>query len=68
MARTTRIVNFSLPPEVHKQVDEIAKQRKTSTSGFSRGALKQYVPSERRWQQIRKWGEGTAKRLGIRMM
>jgi len=65
MTRTTKIVNFSLPPEIYKQVEELAKQKETSRSQVLREALKQYVASERRWQQIRKWGEETAKRLGI---
>ncbi len=66
MARTTKIVNFSLPPEIYKEVEELAKQREISKSQILREALKQYIASERRWQQIRKWGEETAKRLGIK--
>jgi len=66
MARTTKIVNFSLPPEIYKEVEELAKQREISKSQILREALKQYIASERRWQQIRKWGEKTAKRLGIK--
>ena len=66
MARTTKIVNFSLPPEIYKQVEELAKQKETSKSQVLREALKQYVASEKRWQQIRKWGEETTKRLGIK--
>lgn len=66
MARTTKIVNFSLQPEVYRQVDELAKQKKTSRSEVLRQALKQYIASERRWQRIREWGEKTAKRLGIK--
>ena len=52
MGRTTKIVNFSLQPEVYRQVDELAKQKKTSRSEVLRQALKQYVASERRWQRI----------------
>ena len=66
MARTTKIVNFSLPPEIYKEVEELARQRETSRSQVLREALKQYVASERRWQQIRKWGVETAKRLAIK--
>ena len=66
MARTTKIVNFSLPPEIYKEVEELAKQKETSRSQVLREALKQYVASERRWQQLRKWGEETTKRLGIK--
>jgi len=64
MARTTKIVNFPLPSEIYKQVEELAKQKETSRSQVLREVLKQYVASEKRWQQIRKWGEETTKRLG----
>jgi metal-responsive CopG/Arc/MetJ family transcriptional regulator len=57
---------MSLPPELYKEVDELAQQKGISRSELLRQALKQYVASERRWQQIRKWGEETAKRLGIK--
>jgi len=66
MARTTKIVNFSLPPEIYKEVEELARQRETSRSQVLREALKQYVASERRWQQLREWGQETTKRLGIK--
>ena len=66
MARTTKIVNFSLSPEIYKEVEELARQRETSRSQVLREALKQYVASERRWQQLRKWGEETNRRLGMK--
>ncbi len=66
MARTTKIVNFSLPPEIYKEVEELARQREISRSQVLREALKQYVASERRWQQLRKWGQETKGRLGIK--
>lgn len=66
MARQTKIVNMSLPPELYTQVDEMAKQRGVSRSQLLKEALRIYIAEERRWQQIRKWGEETAKRLGIK--
>ncbi len=66
MARTTKIVNFSLPPEIYKEVEELARQRETSRSQVLREALKRYIASERRWQQLRKWGEETKGRLGMK--
>jgi len=66
MARKTKIVNLSLPQETYKQVEELADQMEISKSELLREALKQYVASERRWQQIRRWGEETAKRLNIK--
>lgn len=66
MARQTKIINISLPPEIYREVDELAQQKGVSRSELLRQALKQYVTSERRWQQIRKWGEESAKELGIK--
>ncbi|MDD5447944.1 MAG: ribbon-helix-helix protein, CopG family [Actinomycetota bacterium] len=66
MARKTKIVNMSLPPEIYLEVEELARQKGISKSELLRQALKQYITSERRWQQIRRWGEETAQRLGIK--
>lgn len=66
MSRQTKIINMSLPKELYAQVDEIAKQRGVSRSLLLKEALKIYIDEERRWQQIRKWGEETTKRLGIK--
>jgi metal-responsive CopG/Arc/MetJ family transcriptional regulator len=65
MARKTKIVNLSLPQDIYAQVEELADQMGISKSEFLRKALKRYVASELRWQQIRKWGEETAKKLDI---
>lgn len=66
MARKTKIVNMSLPPEIYQEVEELARQKGISRSELLRQALKQYVASEKRWQEIRAWGEETARRLGIK--
>ena len=66
MARKTKIVNMSLPPEIYKMVDKLAKQKGISRSELLRQALKQYSVSERIWQQIYQWGEESAKEFGIK--
>ena len=66
MARSTKIVNLSLPQEAYEQVRELADQMGISKSEILREALKRYVASEKRWQQIRQWGEEAAKRLDIK--
>lgn len=66
MSRQTKIVNMSLPFDIYAQVEVLAKQRGVSKSQLLKDSLKQYVASERRWQQIRQWGEETARRLGIK--
>ena len=66
MVRQSKIVNMSLPPEILKRVGELARKKGVSRSEILREALKQYIISERLWQQIYKWGEESAKRLGIK--
>ncbi len=66
MARKTKIVNLSLPQETYKQIVELAEQMAVSKSEVLRAALKQYVASEKRWRQIRSWGEETAQILNIK--
>jgi metal-responsive CopG/Arc/MetJ family transcriptional regulator len=66
MSRQTKIVNMSLPFDIYAQVEVLAKQRGVSKSQLLKDSLKQYIASERRWQQIRQWGEETVRRLGIK--
>jgi len=63
--RNTKIVNMSLELGIYAEVDQLARQRGSSRSEILRNALKQYIASEKRWQQIRKWGEESARELGI---
>lgn len=66
MARQSKIVNMSLPPETSEEVNKLARQKGLSRSELLRQALKEYVASEKRWQQIRRWGEKAAKKLRIK--
>ena len=64
--RRTKIVNMSLQPKIYGELDELARQRGASRSEILRQALEQYIASEKRWQQIRRWGEETAEKYGIK--
>ena len=66
MPRQTQIINSSLLPEIVKEVDKLAKEKKVSRSEILREALKQYIKSEKLWQKIYKIGEETAKELNIK--
>ena len=66
MARKTMIVDLSLSEEAHKKVEGLAEQMKVSESEVLREILREYVASERRQQQIKRWGEETARILNIK--
>jgi metal-responsive CopG/Arc/MetJ family transcriptional regulator len=61
-----RILNISLPPELYSEVEELAKRQAKTKGEFTREVLRQYVEGDKRWGRIRKWGEETAQRLGIK--
>lgn len=61
-----RILNISLPAELYSEVERLAREQSKAKGEFVREVLRQYVASDRRWTQIRKWGEESAQRLGIK--
>ena len=64
MARTTRTITFSLPPEMADRVDEVMKQQGRSRSEFLREAVLRYI-QECEWRQLLQYGEDRARAKGI---
>ena len=64
MARTTRTITFSLPPEMADRVDEVMKQQGRSRSEFLRDAVLRYI-KECEWRQLLQYGEQRAREKGI---
>lgn len=63
--RTTRPITVSLPTDLLREAQRVAKEESRTRSGLVREALQQYLVSAR-WQRLRRWGAETAERLGIR--
>jgi len=63
--RTTKIQTLSLPPEMVKQIDELAKEEGMTKSEFFREAVRQYI-RKKRWEKIREYGARKAAKLGIK--
>ena len=61
-----KILNISLPPELYRAVGKLAEEQAKAKGEFVREVLRQYVETDNRWKQIRKWGEESAKGLGLR--
>ncbi len=58
------IINISVPRAIAKQIDAMAKAENKTKSELIREAFRKYR-SDRDWMRIRRWGEETARRLGI---
>jgi CopG family transcriptional regulator / antitoxin EndoAI len=62
--RTTRILSLSIPPDLLREAERIAKQEGRTKSELFREALRRYV-EERRWRTLQRYGAGRARRLGL---
>ena len=62
--RTTRILSLSLPPDLIREAERIAKQEGRTKSELFREALRRYV-EERRWRTLRRYGAGRARQAGL---
>lgn len=65
MARTTKILTLSVPEEMAKIIDKVAKEENRTRSELLREAMRQYIASKERWREVRSWGRKTAKEQGI---
>lgn len=61
----TQTFNISLPRELVKRVDKVAKEEYRNRSDFIREALIARIREKEEWKQIFKAGKETAKRMGI---
>ena len=61
-----KILNISMSSELFNEVEKLAKEQAKAKGEFVREVIRQYIESDRRWKQIREWGEETAKKLGIK--
>jgi metal-responsive CopG/Arc/MetJ family transcriptional regulator len=61
-----KILNISLPPKLYKEVEKLSKEQAKAKGEFVREVIRQYVASDKRWKQIRKWGEESARRTRVK--
>ena len=66
LSRSSKVMTVSLPQEMFKKAEKLAKDENRTRSELFREALRQYMASRERWQEIRKWGGNTAEDLGIK--
>ena len=63
--RTTKTLSLSLPLELARQAERIAKREGRTKSELFREAIRRYI-QEQRWMDLRRYGAEQARKLGIR--
>ncbi|GAH06320.1 unnamed protein product, partial [marine sediment metagenome] len=65
MPRKTKILNISLSKELYAEVENISKGESRTKSDLIREAFRQYS-ANKKWSEIRAWGDETARRFRIK--
>jgi CopG family transcriptional regulator/antitoxin EndoAI len=63
--RTTKILSLSLPPELLREAERLAKKEGRTKCELFREALRRYI-QERRWAELRRYGAQQVRKLGIK--
>ena len=63
--RRTKILSLSLPPELLREAERVAKKEGRTKSELFREALRRYI-QERRWAELRRYGAQRVRKLGIK--
>lgn len=63
--RTTKILSLSLPPELLREAERVAKKEGRTKSELFREALRRYI-QERRWEELRGYGAQRVRKLGVK--
>ena len=61
---TTRVRSLSLPSDVVREAERLAKQEGWTKTEVLREALRRYG-EERRWRGLQRYGAGRARKLGM---
>jgi CopG family transcriptional regulator/antitoxin EndoAI len=60
--RRMRVLSLSLPPDLARKAERIAKQEGRTKSELFREALRRYV-EERSWRALQRYGQPRARKL-----
>lgn len=62
----TQTINISLPSDLLKSADKLAKKESRTRSELIREALRAYVRELSAWEEIFEYGKKQAEKLGIK--
>jgi metal-responsive CopG/Arc/MetJ family transcriptional regulator len=65
MYMNTQTLNIALPEDLIKKVDELAKKEFRNRSDLIREALRSYIKSSEKWEELFSYGASVAKKMGI---
>ena len=67
MARTTKTLTVSLPPQIYEEIEKLAKLESKTKSELFRDMVRVYEDylDEKRWNRLKRLGRATARKYKI---
>ena len=65
MYMNTQTLNIALPEDLIKKVDELAKKEFRNRSDLIREALRSYLKSNQKWEELFSYSSSVAQNLGM---
>ena len=67
MARTTKTLTVSLPPQIYEEIERLARLERKTKSELFRDMVKLYEDhlDEERWKRLRRLGRATARKYQL---
>jgi len=65
MLRTTKLITISLPPELLKKIEKLARKENRTRSEFFRETVRQYLAKEE-WRELNRYARSVADKAGIK--
>lgn len=67
MARTTKTLTVSLPPQIYEEIEKLAKLERKTKSELFRDMVSVYEDhlDEERWRKLRRLGKATARKYRL---
>ena len=63
--RTSKILSLSLPPDLLREAERVAKKEGRTKSELFREALRRYI-QEQQWAGLRRYGAQRVRKLGVK--
>lgn len=63
--RTTKIMSLSIPPDMLRETERVAKKEGRTKSGLIREALRRYLQSDE-VRELARYGQRQARKLGLK--
>ena len=64
MLRTTKLITISLPPELLKKIEKLARKENRTRSEFFRETVRQYLAKEE-WRELNRYARSVKGKAGI---